>query len=503
MTSKVVEQSLGNAPARPAFLDGNLKMLLIDGRWTEAASGEVFETFNPSNGQLLATVSLGSSVDIDRAVDSARKALGGAWKHSKPADRQLILLRLADLVERHFDELAMLDVLDVGVPLVVYNSRKARILYTIRYFASLAIGIHGTTIQNSLAGEAVSYTVKEPIGVVGAIIPWNFPLYSAIWKVAPAIAAGCTVVLKPADLAPLTSLRLAELALEAGLPAGVLNVVPGKAAAGAALAAHTGVDKITFTGSTAVGQEIIRASAGNVKRVTLELGGKSANIVFADADLDAAVPVAAMAAFGNSGQVCSAGTRLFVEESIYGEFIERVAAFTKTLRVGDPLSSESQLGPLISLTQLNRVNEYIAAGKAQGALAVAGGGWPEHGDLDRGGFYVAPTVFSNVLDDMKIAREEIFGPVVSALSFKTMDEVVARANNSVYGLGGGVWTSNLTKAHKVSQAIQTGTIWINCYQQMDTSIPFGGYKMSGYGKEGGSEHIEAFLNQKSIVIKLS
>lgn len=487
----------------PAFLDGGLKKLLIDGKLVEAASGQVFETFHPGDGKALAKVSLGGEVDIDLAVASARKALNGSWRHAKPADRQMILLRLADLVEKHFDELATLDVLDVGVPFQVYQGRKARILYTIRYFAALAIGIHGKTIQNSLAGDVFSYTLKEPIGVVGAIIPWNFPLYSAIWKCAPAIAAGCTVVLKAADLAPLSSLRLGELALEAGLPPGVFNVVAGKGDAGAALANHPGVDKITFTGSTAVGQEIIRASAKNVKRVTLELGGKSANIVFADADLDAAVSTAAMAAFANSGQICCAGTRLFVEKSIYPEFIERVAAFTKTLRVGDPFASDTQIGPLISRSQLDRVNGYIAAGREQGATAVAGGHWPDNANVSSDGYYVAPTVFANVTDDMTIAREEIFGPVVSALSFESVDEVILRANTSEYGLGGGVWTSNLSKAHKVSKEIQTGNIWVNCYTQMDTAIPFGGYKMSGYGKEGGDEHIEAFLNQKSVVIKVS
>lgn len=503
MTARTISPPEPASRRLPAFLDGGLKKLLIDGKLVEAASGEVFETFNPGDGKVLAKVSLGGAVDIDLAVASARKALNGSWRHSKPADRQLILLRLADLVEKHFDELAALDVLDVGVPFPVYQGRKARIVYTLRYFAALAIGIHGKTIQNSLAGEVFSYTLKEPIGVVGAIIPWNFPLYSAIWKCAPAIAAGCTVVLKAADLAPLSSLRLGELALEAGLPPGVFNVVAGKGDAGAALANHLGVDKITFTGSTAVGQEIIRASARNVKRVTLELGGKSANIVFADADLDAAVPTAAMAAFANSGQICCAGTRLFVEKSIYPEFIERVAAFTKTLRVGDPFASDTQIGPLISRNQLDRVNGYIAAGREQGAVAVAGGSWPHNANVSSDGYYIAPTVFANVTDDMKIAKEEIFGPVVSALSFESVDEVIARANKSDYGLGGGVWTSNLSKAHKVSKEIQTGNIWVNCYTQMDTSIPFGGYKMSGYGKEGGDEHIEAFLNQKSVVIKVS
>jgi len=487
----------------PAFLDGKVKKMLIGERWVDALDGQTFTTHDPSNGKSLAQVALGGKADIDRAVVCAREALNGAWRKAKPGDRQLILLRLADLVEKHFHELETLEVLDIGVPQAVYRSRKPRILYTIRYFAALAIGIHGKTIENSLPGEVVSYTVKEPIGVVGAIIPWNFPLFSAIWKIAPAIAAGCTVVLKPADLAPLTSLRLAELAIEAGLPPGVLNVVPGRAEAGAALAEHPGVDKITFTGSTAVGQEIIRASAGNIKRVTLELGGKSANIVLADADLDAAVPMAAMAAFGNSGQVCSAGTRLFVEESIYTEFVERVAAYARTIKVGDPFDADTQLGPLISQKQLDRVSHYISAGTEDGATALAGGGRPTVGNMDAGGFYVAPTVFSNVADSMRIASEEIFGPVLSALSFKTIDEVIERANSSVYGLGGGVWTSNITKAHQISRAIQTGTIWVNCYQQMDTSIPFGGYKMSGYGKEGGEEHIDAFLNQKSVVIKLS
>jgi aldehyde dehydrogenase (NAD+) len=346
-----------------------------------------------------------------------------------------------------------------------------------------------------------SYTLKEPVGVVGAIIPWNSPLTASVWKIGPALATGCTVVLKPAEEAPLASLRLAELALEAGVPAGVINVVPGYGeTAGAALAAHPDVDKVAFTGSHVTGQAIVRASAGNLKRVSLELGGKSPDIVFADADLDQAVPGAAMAVFANSGQICSAGTRLFVEQRVYDEFVGRVADYGKTLQVGNGLDPNTQIGPLVSEQQLDRVTSYLDVGTKEGAKALTGGGRLTDGALAKG-YFVPPTVFANVRDDMRIAREEIFGPVISAIPFKDTDELIQRANATTFGLGSGVWTQDVSKAHRLAKAIRAGSVWVNCYQAMDPAVPFGGYKMSGYGRESGKQHVEEYLNVKAVWIK--
>ena len=475
--------------------------LLIDGQSAPAASGRTFETIDPATGKSLGKVADGDAVDIDRAVAAARRALEGPWARFKPVDRQRVLLRLAELVETHFDELVLFDILDMGVPTGTLAPRKARAVAMLRYYASLTVALHGQTIENSLPGEVMSYTLKEPVGVVGAINPWNSPLVLSIWKVAPALAAGCTVVLKPAEQAPLAPLRFGALCLEAGVPPGVVNVVPGHRPAGAALAEHPDVDKIAFTGSTEVGQSIIRASAANVKRVSLELGGKSPNIVFADADLERAVPAAAMAVFANSGQNCLAGSRLFVQRPIYAAFMERLAAFAKALRVGDPLLPETQLGPVVSQQQLARICHYIEQGRAAGARLLAGGerlADPVHA----AGYFIAPTVFADVTDDMAIAREEIFGPVLSALAFDTEDEVIRRANATSYGLGCGVWTLDIHRAHRVMRRLRNGTVWVNCYNLLDVAIPFGGYKMSGYGRESGTEHVEEFLNTKSVLISV-
>jgi aldehyde dehydrogenase (NAD+) len=355
---------------RHPFANGAYKQMLIDGKWVDAASGKRFETRNPATGELLATVAEGAKEDIDRAVAAARRAFEGPWSKVKPFERQNLLLRLADLVEKNFDELSQLDTLDMGAPVSRTRAYRLRAIGMLRYYAGQTTAIHGETVENSLPGEIFSYTLKEPVGVVGAIIPWNGPLTATIWKIGPAIATGCTVVLKPAEEAPLTSLRIAELAMEAGVPAGVINVVPGYGeTAGAALASHHDVDKVAFTGSHVTGQSIIRASAGNLKRVSLELGGKSPDIVFADADLDAAVPGAAMAVFANSGQICSAGTRLFVEQSIYEEFVGRVAEFGKKLQVGNGLDPNTQIGPLVSEQQLERVTGYLDIGQKEGARA--------------------------------------------------------------------------------------------------------------------------------------
>jgi aldehyde dehydrogenase (NAD+) len=487
--------------ARPAFLDGKPKRMLIDGRWVEAASGKVFETRNPANGELLAEVAEGDKEDIDRAVEAARRAFNGPWSKFKPFERQNLLLKLANLVEQHFDELAFLDTLDMGAPISRTKGSRLRVLGMLRYYAGQATAIHGETIENSLPGEFFSYTLKEPVGVVGAIIPWNGPLGATVWKIGPALATGCTVVLKPAEEAPLTPLRLAELCQEAGIPAGVVNVVPGYGeTAGAALSAHPDVDKVAFTGSHLTGQKIVQASAGNLKRVSLELGGKSPDIVFADADLATAVPGAGMAVFANSGQICSAGTRLFVERRIYDEFTGRVAEFGKSLRVGMGLDPETQVGPLVSAEQLDRVTGYLSIGRQEGARPLSGGERLTDGEFSKG-YFVPPTVFADVRDEMRIAQEEIFGPVISAIPFTDIDEVIARGNSTTFGLGSGVWTRDVGKAHRLAKSIRAGTVWINCYQAMDPAVPFGGYKMSGYGRESGKQHVEEYLNVKAVWIK--
>jgi len=444
---------------RHPFADGSYKKLLIDGKWVDAASGKKFETFNPATGELLATVAEGDAEDINRAVAAARRAFEGPWSKVKPFERQSLLLKLADLVERNFEELSQLDTLDMGAPISRTRGNRLRVLGMLRYYAG------------------------------------------QVWKIGPAIATGCTVVLKPAEEAPLTSLRIAELAMEAGVPPGVINVVPGYGeTAGAALASHPDVDKVAFTGSHITGQSIVRASAGNLKRVSLELGGKSPDIVFADADLEAAVPGAAMAVFANSGQICSAGTRLFVEARVYEEFVGRVAEFGRKLQVGNGLDPNTQIGPLVSEQQLERVTGYLALGQKEGAKALAGGGRVTEGALAKG-YFVQPTVFANVQDNMRIAQEEIFGPVISAIKFTDMDELIRRANATTFGLGSGLWTRDVSKAVHVSKSLRAGSVWVNCYQAMDPAVPFGGYKMSGYGRESGKQHLEEYLNVKAVWIK--
>jgi aldehyde dehydrogenase (NAD+) len=476
------------------------RKLLIDGNWQGAASGRTFETRNPATGELLANIAQGGAEDIDLAVIAARRAFEGPWSRFKPVERQALLLKFADLVERNIDELIMLDTLDMGAPIAYGRANPTRVPNMIRHYAGAAMAIHGETIPNSAPGEIFTYTTKEPVGVVGAIIPWNGPIGTTVWKMGPVLATGCTLVLKPAEESPLSALRLGELLLEAGLPPGVVNIVTGDGTAGAALAEHMDVDKVAFTGSHFTGQKIVQASVGNLKRLSLELGGKSPDIVFADADLDAAVPGAAMAAFANAGQICTAGTRMFVERSIYEEFTHRVAEFGRKLRVGNGIDPATQVGPLVSAKQLERVAGYLDIGRGEGARLLSGGARLTEGDLANG-YFVAPTVFADVNNDMRIAREEIFGPVISAIPFDSVDEVVRLANATQFGLGGGVWTRDVGKAHSVSKRIRAGVVWVNCYNVSDPAMPFGGYKSSGYGRESGRQQLEDYLHLKSVWIK--
>jgi len=494
----VIEKTRGS---KHPFLNGKPKRLLIDGKWVEAVSGKTFDSINPATGEVLSKVAEGDKEDINRAVAAARRAFEGSWSRTKPYERQQLLLKLADLVERHFEELSILDTLDMGAPISRTIGNKRRILGMLRYYAGKATSLHGETIENSLPGEIFSYTLKEPVGVVGAIIPWNGPLGASIWKIGPAIATGCAVILKPAEEAPLTPLRLGELIMEAGVPPGVVNIIPGYGeTAGAALASHHDVDKVAFTGSHITGQKIVQASSGNLKRVSLELGGKSPDIVFADADLAEAVPGAGMAVFANSGQICSAGTRLFVERRVYDEFVDKVGQFGKGLKVGNGIDPETQIGPLVSEEQLKRVTGYLGVGKSEGARAVVGGERLTQGDLAKG-YFVPPTVFADVRDEMRIAQEEIFGPVISAIPFDDIDEVIRRGNATTFGLGSGVWTKDVSKAHRLAKGLRAGSVWVNCYQAMDPAVPFGGYKMSGYGRESGLQHVDEYLNIKAVWIK--
>lgn len=488
-------------PPRPALLDRPDQDMLIGGQRVPALSGKRFETRNPATGELLALVAQGGAEDVDRAVQAARAALTGPWSRMKGAERQRIMLRLADLVEAHYEELAMLDTLDLGAPYSRTILGKARAGSLLRYYAGQATLIAGETLDNSAPGDVLSHTLKEPIGVVAAINPWNGPIGMSVWKAGPVLASGCTLVMKPAEQTPLSALRFGELCLEAGVPAGVINILTGMGDAGAALSSHPGVDKIAFTGSTGVGEKILHAAAASMKRVTVELGGKSPNIVFADADLDKAVPAAAMAVFANSGQICSAGTRLFVQSPIRAEFMKRLAAFTKTIKVGDPLNPETQIGPVVSALQMDKILGFMDSAVAEGASALAGGTRLSGAGYDDG-YFLAPTIFDNVTDDMTIAREEIFGPVLSAFSFDTIEEVLERANATPFGLGSGVWTRDLATAHRMARGIRAGSVWVNCYQMLDPGVPFGGYGMSGFGRESGPHHIEDYLETKAVWIRL-
>ncbi|HZU68468.1 MAG TPA: aldehyde dehydrogenase family protein [Ktedonobacteraceae bacterium] len=489
---------------RIPFLRQQPVKMLIGGQWVEAASGKTFDTINPANGQVLAKVAEGDAEDINRAVSAARKAFeSGPWPRLTPSQRGRLLWRVAELIEQHAEELALLETLDNGKP--IKYSRGGDVPLTadhFRYFAGWATKLEGDTIPVSIP-NMFTYTLREPLGVVGQIIPWNFPLQMAAWKLAPALACGNTAVLKPAEQTPLTALRLGELVLEAGIPEGVVNIVPGFGeTAGAALAAHPDVDKIAFTGSTEVGKKILQASAGNLKKVTLELGGKSPDIIFPDADMKYAIRGAMNAIFFNQGQVCTAGSRLFVHKSVYEQVVQGLADAANKMNLGAGIDQATDIGPLVSQEQLERVTGYIDAGKREGAVVTSGGERPKlDGELAQG-YFVQPTVFDNVRDDMTIAREEIFGPVVVALPFEDIEEVAARANKSIYGLAAGVWTSDIKKAHRMAALLKSGVVWVNTYNMFDAAAPFGGYKQSGYGREMGHAVLDAYTQMKTVWINL-
>jgi len=475
------------------------RKLLIDGRWVAASSGKTFDSIDPATGEVLARVAEGDRADIDLAVKSARRAFeSGPWAKMSASERGRIIWKIADLLEQHTEEFAELETLDNGKPISV--SRVADVPLAVdlfRYMAGWATKIEGSTIP--VSGPFFAYTRREPIGVVGQIIPWNFPLLMAAWKLGPALATGCTIVLKPAEQTPLSALRLGELAMEAGLPPGVLNIVTGFGeTAGAALAAHPDVDKIAFTGSTEVGKLIVQAAAGNLKKVTLELGGKSPNIVFDDADVNKATAGAANAIFFNHGQCCCAGSRLFVEDKIFDKVVEGVSESAKKIRVGPGMNPDTQMGPLVSDEQFRRVCGYMEAGLNEGAKAVVGGK-----TVGNRGYFVEPTVLVNTNPKMKVVQEEIFGPVVTAMPFKSIDEIAAEANNTSYGLAAGIWTKDLAKAHSLANKLKAGTVWINCYNVFDAAMPFGGYKQSGWGREMGKEALELYTETKAVCVKIN
>jgi aldehyde dehydrogenase (NAD+) len=474
--------------------------LLIDGQWTDGA--KKFDTINPATGEVLTQVVEASAEAVDRAVSAARKAFedrGGPWRKMSASERGRLIWRIADLVEQHIDELAELETLDNGKP--IFESRYVdmpMVIDVLRYYAGWATKIHGETV-NSFE-TAFTYTLREPVGIVGLIIPWNFPLLLASWKLGPALACGNTIVLKPAEQTPLTTLRFGQLAIEAGIPAGVLNIVTGGPETGKAIVRHPGIDKIAFTGSTAVGKEIMRSSADTLKRVTLELGGKSPNIVFADSDIDGAVKGAINGIFYGKGEVCNAGSRLFVENKVQDEFVEKLVARAKKLQPADPLDPKTRLGAIVSQEQMQTVLGYVETGKKEGAKLITGG---NRVSVDGGkGFFLEPTIFGDVTNDMKIAQEEIFGPVLATLSFDDVDQVIDLANRNQYGLAAAIWTRDIKKAHSVSRQLKAGTVWINTYGLMDAALPFGGYKSSGFGRELGMHAIEHYTELKTVWLNL-
>ncbi len=473
--------------------------LLINNEWIPSESGKTFSTFNPATGEELAQISEADAADVDKAVRVARNAFErGPWRKTNASERGRLLNRLADLVEQNADELATLETLDNGMPLsVARHVAVPLIVGHFRYFAGWSDKNHGKTIP--INGDYFCYTRHEPVGVVGQITPWNFPLLMYGMKLGPALSMGNTVVLKPAEQTPLTALRLGELIIEAGFPPGVVNILPGYGpTAGAAIANHMDIDKVAFTGSGEVGHLIMEAAGrSNLKRVSLELGGKSPNIVFADADMDQAIEGSHFALFFNQGQACCAGSRLFVEDKIYDEFVDKSVARASRRTVGDPFDASTEQGPQIDSIQFDKVMSYIDSGKCEGAELLTGG--KRVGDR---GYFIEPTVFANVQDEMKIAREEIFGPVMSIIRFRDLDEVVERANNTPYGLAAAVWTRDISKAHAIANSLRAGTVWINCFDVFDAAAPFGGFKQSGMGREMGEYALQQYTEIKTVTVKL-
>ncbi|HMW89740.1 MAG TPA: aldehyde dehydrogenase family protein [Candidatus Obscuribacter sp.] len=477
------------------------KQLLIDGKWVNSVSGKTFETLNPATEEVLCRVAEGGKEDVDKAVKAARRAFEtGPWRKMSTAERARIMLRLADLIEKHADELAQIETLDNGKP--INESRYVDVPQTVetfRYYAGWATKLEGETINANT--NFFTYTLREPVGVVGQIIPWNFPMLMLAWKWGPALAAGNCVVLKPAEQTPLSALRIGELALEAGFPDGVINIITGFGAdsAGEAISHHMDIDKVAFTGEDKTGKLIVQASTSNLKRVSLELGGKAPNIVFADADIDAAVKGAITGIFFNQGQVCCAGSRLFLEKNIHDEFMTKLTERIGKMRQGEGMDEKTHIGPQVSKEQQERILNYIGIAKGEGAKLACGGEAPAE---MKKGYFVKPTVFTGVNNDMRIAQEEVFGPVLAVIPFGTMDEVAEQANKTTFGLSGAVWTRDVKKAHKFASHIKAGTIWVNCYNVFDPAVPFGGYKMSGYGRELGKHSIELYTNIKSVWVNM-
>lgn len=501
MTIEILKDTIELADSVKAFLN-RPKKLLIGGEWVDAASGETFATENPATGETITEVAAAGSADVDAAVVAASKAFK-AWRDMPPVARANILYKIGDLIYDHLEELAQLESLDTGKPLAM--ARSLDVPFTaenFHYTAGWATKLRGYTYDISLADKPAfhAYSVREPLGVAAGIIPWNYPLAQASFKIAPALAAGCTIILKPAEQTPLTALRLAELMIEAGVPAGVVNVLTGFGeTAGAAIAAHPGIQKVSFTGSTHVGKLILKAAAEtNLKRVTLELGGKSPTIIFADADMERAIPSAANAIFGNTGQVCNAGSRLYVARSVYDQVMSGIIEYAKKLKIGYGLDPRSEIGPLISRVQKDRVSGYVQQGVKDGAEVLIGGS----NGVDTSGYFFLPTIVTNTRPDMAIVQEEIFGPVLVANPFDDEEEIEPVANETIYGLAATIFTRDISRAHRLARRLNAGAVWINCFGVFDPNLPFGGFKQSGIGREMAREGVEAFTELKAITVQL-